>query len=52
MLVGKIYENRRITMDEKYLAPFASIVEKAKTIEKPMRVVIAGADAEKRILRR
>ena len=33
-------------MDEKYLAPFKSIIDKAKTLEKPMRVAIAGADAE------
>ena len=33
-------------MDRKYFEAFSSIIEKAKTIEKPMRVAIAGADAE------
>ena len=33
-------------MDEKYLQPFSSIIEKAKTISEPMRVVIAGATSE------
>ncbi len=33
-------------MEEKYLSAFSSIIEKAKKIEKPMRVAIAGADAE------
>ena len=33
-------------MDVKYYDAFSSIIEKAKSIEKPMRVAIAGADAE------
>ena len=33
-------------MDEKYLNAFSSIIEKAKKIDKRMRVAIAGADAE------
>ena len=33
-------------MDVKYYDAFSSIIEKAKSIEEPMRVAIAGADAE------
>ncbi|MDO5441151.1 MAG: phosphate acyltransferase [Bacillota bacterium] len=33
-------------MEEKYLTPFSGIIEKAKQNTKPMRVAIAGADAE------
>ena len=33
-------------MNENYLAAFSNIIEKAKTLEKPMRVAIAGATAE------
>ena len=33
-------------MSEKYAAEFQSIIEKAKSQERPMRVAVAGADAE------
>lgn len=33
-------------MDKKYFEAFSSIIEKAKSIQEPMRVAIAGADAE------
>jgi phosphotransacetylase len=33
-------------MSEKYAKEFDAIIEKAKSLEKPMRVVVAGADAE------
>lgn len=37
-------------MNENYLSGFEGIVEKAKAVEKPMRVVIAAADAENILL--
>ena len=33
-------------MSEKYAKEFDAIIEKAKSLEKPMRVVVAGADCE------
>ena len=33
-------------MSEKYAAEFQTIIEKAKSQERPMRVAVAGADAE------
>ena len=33
-------------MSEKYAAEFQSIIERAKSLERPMRVAVAGADAE------
>ena len=33
-------------MSEKYAAEFQPIIEKAKSLERPMRVAVAGADAE------
>ena len=33
-------------MSEKYAQEFQSIIEKAKSLEKPMRVAVAGADNE------
>ena len=33
-------------MSEKYAAEFQTIIEKARSQERPMRVAVAGADAE------